>query len=151
MQKLLVSFGSGLSRKNPLMALFPAILVVMAVLGLAGCANPNTTAATTLVPGGPGGGAIINSDSIISAKIQAIRQQTSGYPFELDILVQSSENVGNLPNPTKNSVGKVVTVKTDEDISKFKVNDLVSAKVKYVGDVPKPGITLYMYNIAPQK
>jgi hypothetical protein len=151
MKKLLINYSWGLSRINPLMILFLAILIIMAMLGLAGCANTTTTTATTIAPGGPGGGTIINSDSIINAKIQAIFQQTSGYPFELDILVQSSENVGTLPNPTQDSVGKVITVKTDEDISKFKVNDLVAAKVKYVGDVPKPGISLYIYNITPQK
>jgi hypothetical protein len=93
---------------------------------------------------------VINSDSVITAKIQAIRQQTTGYPWELDVLIQSSTDVGDLPNPTKDSVGKVITVKTDEDMKGFKAGDVVNAKVKYVGDVPKPGITLYMYNIALQ-
>jgi|WetSurMetagenome_2_1015567.scaffolds.fasta_scaffold406946_2 hypothetical protein len=132
------------------------ILTAAAISGLSGCStstSPTTTSPTTTipttaspVPGGPGG-AVINSDSIVTAKIQAIRPQTSGYPWDLDILVQTSTDVGSLPNPTKDSVGKVITVKTDQDMTSFKVNDNISARVKYVGDVPKPGITLYIYNI----
>jgi hypothetical protein len=68
----------------------------------------------------------------------------------VDILVQSSADVGTLPNPTKDSIGKVITVKTDEDMTKYKADDVVTAKVKYVGDVPKPGITLYLYQVTLQ-
>ena len=113
----------------------------------------NTTSPTGSVtprPGGPGGEAIVNSDSIITAKITAIHKQTTGYPWEVDILVQSSADVGTLPNPTKDKVGQVITTKTDEDLSAFKVNQLIAAKVKYVGDVPLPGITMYLYNIKLQ-
>ncbi len=133
------------------------ILTAAAIAGLSGCTSSpstTTTAPTAATPtptySSPGGagGAVINSDSIVTAKIQVIRQQTSGYPWELDILVQTSADVDSLPNPTKDSVGKVITVKTDQDMSSFKVNDIISARVKYVGDVPKPGITLYIYHIA---
>jgi hypothetical protein len=41
-------------------------------------------------------------------------------------------------------------VKTDVDMTTFKVNDVVTANVKYVGDVPRPRISLYMYEIALQ-
>jgi hypothetical protein len=147
---------------------FPAIIIVILaaalIFGIAGCTAPSTsppnttssspttpaatvTETTSPTPGGPGGGAVINSDSIVTATIQAIRQQTSGYPWELDILVQSSIDVGSLPNPTKDSIGKVITVKTDQDLNTFKVNDNITARVKYVGDVPKPGITLYIYDL----
>jgi hypothetical protein len=111
-------------------------------------ATPTSTATAT--PPGPGGGAVINSDSVVTAKIQAIRSQATGFPWEVDVLIESSVDVGNLPNPTKDSVGKVITVKTDQDMTSYKVGDVINAKVKYVGDVPKPGITLYVYNIAPE-
>jgi len=125
-------------------------MIIVMIFGLTACQSTATpsASATAPAPGGPGGGAVINSDSIVTAKIQAIRKQTSGYPWELDVLIQNSVDVGSLPNPTKDSVGKVITVKTDQDITPYKVNDVVTAKVKYVGDVPKPGIVLYMYNIA---
>ena len=131
-------------------ALVLTLMIIVMIFGLTACQSTATpsASATAPAPGGPGGGAVINSDSIVTAKIQAIRKQTSGYPWELDVLIQNSVDVGSLPNPTKDSVGKVITVKTDQDITPYKVNDVVTAKVKYVGDVPKPGIVLYMYNIA---
>ena len=129
-----------------------ATLTLIGALTLAGCQpSPSPTPTPTPTPTPPpGGGAVINSDSVVTAKIQAIRKQTTGYPWELDVLIQTSVDVGTLPNPTKSDVGKVITVKTDQDMSSFKVGDVVTAKVKYVGDIPKPGITLYMYNIAPE-
>jgi hypothetical protein len=60
------------------------------------------------------------------------------------VLILISANVSDLPNLTGDKVGQVVTVKTDQDMSSFSVNQTISARIKYVGDVPKPGITLYM-------
>ncbi len=108
---------------------------------------PAMGACTSSPSPGSGGTTVVNSDSVVTAKIEAIRKQTSGYPWELSILIKYSTNVDNLPNPTKDSIGKAVTVKTDQDMNSFKVGDVVNARVKHVGDVPKPGIILYMYNI----
>jgi hypothetical protein len=119
-------------------------LVVSSTLVISACAGrPGPTPAP---PPSPGGDAVVLSDSIISGEIKAIRKQTTGYPWEMDILVQSSDNVDSLPNPTKD-VGQVITTKTDEDLSSFKVNQMITARVKYVGDVPRPGISLYIYDI----
>jgi hypothetical protein len=137
-----------MAKKITLRALFLTTIFMLAASVFTGCSSQSIPTTPQSSPGVPGGGAIVNSDSIITAKIQAIRPQTTGYPWELDILILDSVSVGSLPNPTKDSIGKVVTVKTDQDIFSFKVNDSVTAKVKYVGDVPKPGITLYVYNIA---
>ena len=136
--------------------LIMVLALILCVPALFGCSSSSTSSTTptpisssTTTPI-PGGGALINSDSIVTAQIQTIKQQSTGYPWQLDILVQKSVDVGTLPNPTKDSVGKVITVKTDQDMTKFNVNDVVTAKVKYVGDVPQPGITLYIYNIQLQ-
>jgi hypothetical protein len=106
--------------------------------------TPKTTATTTptttaTTPGIPGGGAVINSDSIVTAKIQSITGQSAGYPWKLDVLIQNTVDVGTLPNPVKDSVGKVVTVVTDQNMTSYKVNDVVTAKIKYAGDVNIPG------------
>jgi len=111
---------------------------------------PAMGACTSSPSPGTGGTTVVNSDSVVTAKIEAIRKQTSGYPWELSVLIENSTDVENLPNPTKDSIGKVVTVKTDQDMNSFKVGDVVNAKIKYVGDVPKPGIILYMYDIASE-
>lgn len=99
----------------------------------------------TAIPGGPGGGAIVNSDSVTTGKIVAIRTNLSpGYPSQIDIEVQKSMDIGSLPNPTKDKVGLVITCSTDQDVSPLKVGQVITGNVKYVGDVPKPGITLYI-------
>jgi hypothetical protein len=113
----------------------------MVLIACSGKSNPGQTPTPP-----PGGGAIVQSDSIITAEIKAIRQ-TTGYPWEVDVLVQSSDSVGDLPNPTKDKVGQVITAKADENLSSFKVGQIITGNVKYVGDVPKPGISLYIYNI----
>ena len=129
---------------------FLLCLIGTIVVGVVSCGG-STPTTTTATPGGPGGGAIVNSDSIITAKIEAIRPEITGYPWEVDIMVNSSTSVGDLPNPTKDDINKVITVKTDENMAAFKAGDNIDAKVKYTGDVPKPGITLYLYNVALQK
>ena len=132
--------GIAINNKNP--CLMGISLIVMVVLAMGACTSSSSPSP------GTGGTTEVNSDSVVTAKIEAIREQTSGYPWELSVLIENSTDVNNLPNPTKDSIGKLITVKTDQDIGSFKVGDVVNAKVKYVGDVPKPGIILYMYNIA---
>jgi hypothetical protein len=102
-------------------------------------------------PSKPGSGAVVNSDSVVTVKIQSITKQTEGYPWKLDVLIEYTQSVDNLPNPVVNSVGEVVTVMTDEDMASYKVNDVVLGRIKYVGDVNIPGgIRLYIYNITPE-
>jgi hypothetical protein len=69
--------------------------------------------------------------------------------MEVGRLIQDSLDIGRLPNPVKDSVNKVITVVTDQDMTAFKTNDVVKAKIKYVGDVDiASGTSLYLYNIA---
>jgi hypothetical protein len=120
-----------------------AITVILTVAACSSSASPPTTAP-------PSGGAVINSDSVVTAQIRSIHRQSSGYPWAVDVLIQSSVDVDTLPNPTKDSVGKTITVQTDQDMTSYKAGDVITARIKYTGDVPKPGITLYMYDIAPE-
>ena len=118
------------------------LLLAISLFQLLGCS------ATSTGPGGVGT-TVIQSNSLITGEIKAIRSQSTGYPWEIDVLVQSSTNVDDLPNPTADKVGKVVTARTDQDLSSFHMGQKISANVKYVGDVPKPGIILYIYDIKP--
>jgi hypothetical protein len=138
-----------MARQTGLIASVLMLAVILAA-GLTGCKSAASPAPMTSTPPGPGGGAVINSDSIVTARLAAITRQSSTEVWELDVLIESSVDVGSLPNPTRDSVGKVITVRTDQDMTPFKVNDVVTARVKYAGDVPKPGIYLYMYNITPE-
>lgn len=119
------------------------IVLILSVMAVSACKSSSPTPTP-----GPGGGAVINSDSIITGEIKAISPQTTGYPWEVDVVVQSSENIGSLPNPTSDKVGQVATAKTDQDMKSFTIGQAITARVKYVGDVPKPGISLYIYDIA---
>ena len=118
------------------------LLLAISLFQLLGCS------ATSTGPGGVGT-AVIQSNSLITGEIKAIRSQSTGYPWEIDVLVQSSTNVDDLPNPTADKVGKVVTARADQDLSSFHMGQKISANVKYTGDVPRPGIILYIYNIKP--
>ena len=121
-------------------------LATVLIFTAASCGSGTTTLTTSNSPGG----AVINSDSIVTAQITSISRQDTGYPWKVDVLIQNSVDVDNLPNPTKDSIGKTITVQTDQDMTTYKEGDVVTARVKYVGDVPKPGITLYMYDISPE-
>ena len=118
---------------------------------LASCAGvPSTTpaaSATSAAP--PGGGAVVNSDSIITGEIKTIRPMVTGYPWEADVLITGSQDVDRLPNPVKDKTGQVVTLKTNIDLSGFHSGQKITARVKYVGDVPLPGISLNIYDIRP--
>ena len=112
-------------------------ITLVAVLFLVGACTSSTTTSTASFK--PGDGAVVNSDSIVTAKIQTMQKQSTDYSWELDILIQSSIDVGNLPNPTKTSIGNTITVVTDQDMSGFKVGDNITGRVKYGGDVNIPG------------
>jgi hypothetical protein len=140
--------------KNIFPVFFLAFLIALPVFSLSACGTTTTmtatttTTSTTTITSPGGGGAVVNSDSIITGQIQAIRSQAAGYPWEVDVLVLSSENVDDLPNPTSDKLGQVIAAKTDEDLKGFQAGQQISARVKYVGDVPLPGISLYIYDIA---
>jgi len=131
--------------------------MVLLIAGLALTACKSTIPASdninspAPVPPGPVRGTVINSDSFVTVKIMNITAASAGYPWTLEVLVQNTTDVNNLPNPVKDSVGKVVTVVTDQDMTYFKVNNVVPAEIKLIGDVNTPGgIRLYLYNIGPK-
>jgi hypothetical protein len=134
--------------------LLASLLLALGLLlsfSFAGCSQPGTTTpVSTEATPGPGGGAVVQSDSIITGEIKAIRQQSSGFAWEIDVLVKSSQDADGLPNPTRDKIGQVITAKTDQDLSSFKTGQDISARVKYSGDVPKPGIFLYIYELKVQ-
>jgi ABC-type oligopeptide transport system substrate-binding subunit len=128
-----------------------ALIVLTVMLSIAACKSSTTTSTVTSTVISPGNGAVINSDSVDTVKIVSISAQTIGYPWLLDVVIDSTSNVGTLPNPVATSVGNTVTVVTDQDMSKYKVNDIITAKIKYAGDVNIPGgIRLYLYSAASQ-
>jgi hypothetical protein len=121
--------------------------IVMAVALLAGiivsCAKTTTTSTTAT---GSIGGSLIQTDSIIKGQITVIKSMTTGYPWEIDVMVTNSQNVGDLKNPTIDKVGQVVQFRTDESPVGLQPGQSINAHVKLTGDV-EVGTTLYIYNI----
>ena len=129
--------------------LFLVFTMFVAVLSLAACTKNAGTSSTTStsIPGG----AVVNSDSIVTAKIDSITQQATGQSWKLSLLIQTAVDVGSLPNPVKDSINKIVTAYCSEDLSAFKVGNVVTCHIKYGGDVNTPaGITLIMSGVALQ-
>ena len=120
---------------------------------LAACSNPpvpsttpNETPVTTEKPDEP---AANTSDPIVILKIQSIAYSpgASG-AWRLDVRVESTLGGSDLPTPVTNSLGEVVTVMSDQDMSQFKAGDTVNAKIKDVGDVDLPAaVVLYVYDM----
>jgi hypothetical protein len=118
-----------MGQKNTFPAM--AMTIILSALILSACSGCSSPAQT---PSPIGGGAVVQSDSVITGKIE--------------VLIQSSESVDSLPNPTEGKVGQVITARTDEDLNSYKAGQTITARIKYTGDVPKPGISLYIYSIA---
>ena len=128
-----------------------ALIVLLLPLSAAACKSDGTTTIVSATTISPGNGEVVNSDSIDTVQIIGITAQTTGYPWLLQVVIESTAAVGTLPNPVALSVGDIVTVVTDQDMSTFNVNDIVTAKIKFGGDVNIPGgIRLYMYKAALQ-
>jgi len=94
----------------------------------------------------PSTGTIVDNGSLIVGEIKAVTSMSTGYPWELEVLVKSVQNVDSLPNPVSDKVGQVISCRTDENASAFKVGQLITANVKLTGDVER-GTLLYIYNI----
>ena len=124
------------------------LTLITTVISIGACRGNSTPAPPTPTPGSPGGGAVIKTDSFVTARIQSIAK-ASADSWKLDVLIENIQDVNDLPNPVKDSFGKVVSVMTDQDMTSYKVNDVVTAKIKDVGDVDLPGaIVLYIYDVA---
>jgi len=127
-----------------------AAAIVLLILAPAACTH-KSPAVTATTPLSPVNGAVINSDSIDTVQIVDVNPQAAGYPWQLDVVIESTANVGTLLNPVALNVGDVVSVVTDQDMSTFNPHDVVTANIKYTGDVnTSGGISLYIYNVALQ-
>jgi hypothetical protein len=69
-----------------------ALALVTSLITLSACSSGGGTA-------GPPG------DSTVTGQARTIHKNTSGYPYEVAFLVVSSDDVGTLPNPTKDKIG----------------------------------------------
>ena len=129
-----------------------AFVVAGCLFLLAACSNqaaqPPTTATAPDTTVNATGAAVTSSDPIVTLQIQSINLETGTGIWRLDVLVVSAANGSDLPTPVNDSLGKVVTVMSDQNLSGFKANDVVNAKLKDVGDPDQPSaVVLYIYDV----
>jgi hypothetical protein len=108
---------------------------------LVSCAKTTITTSSTQL-----GRSLVQNDSIITGEIKAITSMATGYPWEIDVQVTSSQNVGILINPTIDKVGQIVQFRTDVSTKGLTPGQVITAHAKLTGDV-EIGTILYIYDI----
>ena len=112
-------------------------LTLASILPLPGLFSCSPGGATAGPPG----------DSKITGEAKAVHQYTSGYPYDVDFIVLTSEDVDTLPNPTKESIGAEITAQTNEDIQGLDPGEKFTANVKWAINASKPVPIFYIYNV----
>jgi hypothetical protein len=132
--------------KKVILAAATAMTLILS-LSVVGCNDNNSTATTAA--GSPGETTI--ADSIVTAQIISITAQSTGYPWMVGLLIESTNSVGTLLNPVEYSVGDAVAVLTNQDMSTFNENDTITAKITIATNTnASGGISLFMYSVALQ-
>ena len=108
---------------------------------LVSCAKTTITTSSTQL-----GRSLVQNDSIITGEIKAIKSMATGYPWEIDVQVTSSQNVVILINPTIDKVGQIVQFRTDVSTKGLTPGQVITAHAKLTGDV-EIGTILYIYDI----
>lgn len=121
-------------KRNTLMAVTLVLVSIVLALTLPSCSSKGST------EGPP-------SDSVVTGELKGLSKHSSGYSYQVDFLVESSKDVGTLPNPTKDKVGKVITAETNENLKELEVGEDFTANVKLVYDAAKTGTIFYVYNV----
>jgi hypothetical protein len=108
-------------------------MMTLIILALIGCGSSSTTTEP-----GTGSGLIPENDSIVTTQINSFRASTlhPGYPTEIDLRVISSQNVGDLMNPTIDKIDRNITAYSDQDPSALDRvrGTYVNAHIKRVGE-----------------
>ena len=113
----------------------------MSVGTLVSCAKTTITTSSTQL-----GRSLVQNDSIITGEIKAIKSMATGYPWEIDVQVTSSQNVVILINPTIDKVGQIVQFRADVSTKGLTPGQVITAHAKLTGDV-EIGTILYIYDI----
>lgn len=121
------------------------LIFVILLTALPSCSIGGTNSGSGQPVPATGTGAIVTQgDSRIIGKAINVNQRTSGYPWEVEFLLLNSDDVDGSQNPTKDSVGHIITAETDQDIHGLDPSEIFVANIKAIGDVSKPGGIFYM-------
>lgn len=80
------------------------------------------------VPAAPNAG-------IVTAEVLAVQPpEKPGAPSLIRVKVISSEDVGGLPNFTKDKIGRTLELHTKKGVAKLKKGDAILVRVQFLGD-----------------
>jgi len=131
------------------------ILVLILLVGMFACAYKETRPSgpsgakeptTPPVPPGLQTVPVVPNDSVVTGTVNAVRSTTGRFPWEIDIKVQTSQDVPGYRNLTKQKIGEVISVRTKENVAQLQVGQVITARVKVVGD--EKGIFYYGWDIS---
>ncbi|MDD5287565.1 MAG: hypothetical protein PHY28_00410 [Dehalococcoidales bacterium] len=109
-----------------LVSILPVVLLSLTVVSCTDEA-PVTTSPPVQVPAAP-------NDSIVTAETVAIQEGEGSLPWVLTIEIQTSQNVPGTPNMTSDKIGQQLLVRTDENVSKLRIGQVITAHVRFEGD-----------------
>ncbi|GEM_PF-2725261 len=134
------------------------VITVLALLLLAGmfaCAykesspsGPSRAKESTTPPVPPGLQTVpvVPNDSVVTGTVRAVRSTAGRFPWEIDIKIQTSQDVPGYINLTKQKIGEVISVRTKENVAQLQVGQVITARVKVVGD--EKGVFYYGRDIS---
>lgn len=124
-----------MTKRKILMIVALSMAAFVSMLAIPSCGGPSGP--TT----GPAG------DSAVTGQVKAIRKHNSGYPYDFDATVLSSQDVGSLPNPTKDKVNQTITLWSNDNLKNLDDGENFTANVKLVNDPSKPDPIFFAYNV----
>lgn len=73
------------------------------------------------------------NNSLVKARIKKIIESRTG-SNSLELLILSSEDVGQMANFTKDKIGESIKVFSNEDFSSLRTDETVEAEIRFKGD-----------------
>ena len=114
-----------------LLAMLPAVMLIL----WSGCQfSPSSPPSDIPSEPPPSRVPAIPNESIVTAKIIDIKKLPDSDFCELIIDIQKSESVPGLANIFEQRIGEKIAVRTIEDVTKLKKDQIITAHVSLVGD-----------------
>lgn len=93
-----------------------------------------TANSTAGPPPGAGGMPIVDNGAIVKGEVKSVTSLSSRPVWALEIIVQSVQDMNNLPNMVTGKEGQVIVVLTQHDGARLKAGQNITAAVKLSGD-----------------
>ena len=111
-------------------SIFPIALVLISLSMIFNSCMQKTTETTAPYPSVPAS----PNDSIVTAKVIRVQEGDGTLPWVLTIIIQTSRDVPGYPNITADKIGQQLLVRTMEDASPLKADQIITAHLRFEGD-----------------